>query len=81
MDEFTQSESYIIFFSFLPAIYYYGTGKCSVSDAFFRSFIYPSGVMCIPVSYTHLEEGTHQELTCLKGIYYRLVKNQLELGK
>ena len=28
-----------------------------------------------------VEEGTHQELTCLKGIYYRLVKNQLELGK
>ena len=28
-----------------------------------------------------VEEGTHQELTCLKGVYYRLVKNQLELGK
>lgn len=34
MDEFTQSESYIIFFSFFPAIYYYGKGKCGVSDAF-----------------------------------------------
>ncbi|MDR2919572.1 MAG: peptidase domain-containing ABC transporter [Tannerella sp.] len=26
------------------------------------------------------EEGTHQELTAQKGIYYQLVKNQLELG-
>lgn len=26
------------------------------------------------------EEGTHQELTTLKGKYYELVKNQLELG-
>jgi ATP-binding cassette subfamily B protein len=26
------------------------------------------------------EEGTHQELTALKGLYYSLVKNQLELG-
>ena len=27
------------------------------------------------------EEGTHAELTTLKGKYYELVKNQLELGK
>lgn len=27
-----------------------------------------------------VEEGTHQELTLLKGAYYQLVKNQLELG-
>ncbi len=27
------------------------------------------------------EEGTHEELTLLKGKYYELVKNQLELGK
>ena len=26
------------------------------------------------------EEGTHEELTQRKGLYYRLVKNQLELG-
>ena len=26
------------------------------------------------------EEGTHQKLTSIKGAYYRLVKNQLELG-
>jgi ATP-binding cassette subfamily B protein len=26
------------------------------------------------------EEGTHEELTCLQGRYYELVKNQLELG-
>lgn len=26
------------------------------------------------------EEGTHSELSKLKGIYYKLVKNQLELG-
>lgn len=26
------------------------------------------------------EQGTHSELTSLKGDYYRLVKNQLELG-
>jgi len=26
------------------------------------------------------EQGTHQELTAQKGIYYQLVKNQLELG-
>ena len=26
------------------------------------------------------EEGTHRELTERKGLYYRLVKNQLELG-
>ncbi|WP_321331668.1 peptidase domain-containing ABC transporter [uncultured Bacteroides sp.] len=27
------------------------------------------------------EEGTHQELTLRKGLYYQLVKNQLELGR
>jgi ATP-binding cassette subfamily B protein len=27
-----------------------------------------------------IEEGTHSELTALKGDYYKLVKNQLELG-
>jgi len=27
-----------------------------------------------------VEQGTHQQLTALKGDYYRLVKNQLELG-
>jgi len=27
-----------------------------------------------------VEQGTHKELTALKGIYYELVKNQLELG-
>jgi len=27
-----------------------------------------------------IEQGTHQELTVLKGAYYKLVKNQLELG-
>jgi len=27
-----------------------------------------------------IEEGTHKELTCKKGAYYTLVKNQLELG-
>ncbi|PVD49625.1 ABC transporter ATP-binding protein [Terrimonas sp.] len=27
-----------------------------------------------------VEEGTHEELTALKGKYYELVKNQLELG-
>ena len=26
------------------------------------------------------EEGTHEELTAKRGIYYKLVKNQLELG-
>ena len=26
------------------------------------------------------EQGTHQELTQLRGAYYNLVKNQLELG-
>lgn len=28
-----------------------------------------------------VEEGTHQELSALKGAYYMLVKNQLELGR
>ncbi|MCP5105919.1 MAG: ATP-binding cassette domain-containing protein, partial [bacterium] len=28
-----------------------------------------------------VEKGTHQEFTDLKGAYYNLVKNQLELGK
>lgn len=28
-----------------------------------------------------VEEGTHQELTEMQGVYYKLVKNQLELGK
>ena len=28
-----------------------------------------------------VEEGTHDELTEKRGIYYTLVKNQLELGK
>jgi len=27
-----------------------------------------------------VEQGTHAELTQLKGAYYELVKNQLELG-
>lgn len=27
-----------------------------------------------------VEQGTHQELTALRGAYYQLVKNQLELG-
>ena len=27
-----------------------------------------------------VEEGTHTELVAKKGEYYRLVKNQLELG-
>jgi ATP-binding cassette subfamily B protein len=27
-----------------------------------------------------VEEGSHSELVALKGEYYRLVKNQLELG-
>ena len=27
-----------------------------------------------------IEEGTHAELTALRGSYYHLVKNQLELG-
>ena len=27
-----------------------------------------------------IEEGTHQELTASKGVYFQLVKNQLELG-
>ena len=27
-----------------------------------------------------IEKGTHEELTKLKGKYYELVKNQLELG-
>ena len=28
-----------------------------------------------------MEEGTHQELTEKRGLYYELVKNQLELGQ
>jgi ATP-binding cassette subfamily B protein len=28
-----------------------------------------------------VERGTHEELTRLRGAYYNLVKNQLELGK
>jgi ATP-binding cassette subfamily B protein len=27
-----------------------------------------------------VEQGTHKELSALKGVYYELVKNQLELG-
>ena len=27
-----------------------------------------------------VEEGTHEELTVRRGVYYKLVKNQLELG-
>jgi ATP-binding cassette subfamily B protein len=27
-----------------------------------------------------VEEGTHEVLTAKKGVYYTLVKNQLELG-
>lgn len=27
-----------------------------------------------------VEQGTHAELTALKGRYYELVRNQLELG-
>ena len=28
-----------------------------------------------------VEQGTHKELTALRGVYYQLVKNQLELGQ
>ena len=28
-----------------------------------------------------IERGTHEELAALRGAYYRLVKNQLELGE
>lgn len=28
-----------------------------------------------------VEQGTHKELTAMKGVYYQLVKNQLELGQ
>jgi ATP-binding cassette subfamily B protein len=28
-----------------------------------------------------VEQGNHNELTMIKGKYYELVKNQLELGK
>lgn len=28
-----------------------------------------------------VEQGTHEELSALKGVYFNLVKNQLELGK
>ena len=28
-----------------------------------------------------IEEGTHEELTARSGAYYKLVKNQLELGQ
>ena len=28
-----------------------------------------------------IEEGTHEELTARRGAYYKLVKNQLELGQ
>ena len=28
-----------------------------------------------------VEQGTHKELTAQKGVYYQLVKNQLELGQ
>jgi len=27
-----------------------------------------------------VEQGNHEELTCLRGVYFHLVKNQLELG-
>ncbi|WP_431199171.1 hypothetical protein ACQ86K_28215 [Mucilaginibacter sp. P19] len=27
-----------------------------------------------------IEQGTHNQLTALKGDYYKLVRNQLELG-
>jgi ATP-binding cassette, subfamily B, bacterial len=27
-----------------------------------------------------IEKGTHDELTKLKGAYYKLIRNQLELG-
>ena len=27
-----------------------------------------------------VDEGTHEELTAQRGVYYKLVKNQLELG-
>ena len=28
-----------------------------------------------------VEQGTHQQLTSIKGVYYNLIKNQLELGQ
>jgi ATP-binding cassette subfamily B protein len=28
-----------------------------------------------------VEQGTHEYLTSLRGVYYTLVKNQLELGQ
>ncbi len=55
-------------------------GKTVVVVAHRLSTVKDADKIVVLDSGTIVEEGTHEELTLLKGKYYELVKNQLELG-
>lgn len=56
------------------------TGRTVVIVAHRLSTVSKADNIIVLESGNILEQGTHHELTSLKGEYYRLVKNQLELG-
>ncbi|MGB8192718.1 MAG: ATP-binding cassette domain-containing protein, partial [Chitinophagaceae bacterium] len=56
------------------------TGKTVVIIAHRLSTVKNADKIVVLEKGTIIEEGRHQELIALKGSYYNLVKNQLELG-
>lgn len=56
-------------------------GKTVVIVAHRLSTVQNAGKIVVLEHGRIVEEGNHQELTNRKGVYYNLVKNQLELGK